>query len=196
MISGTPVQTQTPEYGREFMLSEEGRALVQAHIEQTRIENPEKFMPSLPARHKRATRQYRALQTVEQPKPAPSVIEVPSSSSTDTDFYKNREADGPWQNRAYCINEDPEKYFIHESITGAQKTAAIHAARLSCLKCVVKTDCLIEALGASDNGIWGGHTGEERTGIKQKNQVGLYSVLDNELLSKAITDMLKPKLRR
>lgn len=65
-----------------------------------------------------------------------------------------------WRDDAACRREDPELFFP----VGTRGPAArqIEQARAVCAGCPVRSDCLLEALAAGVEGIWGGLTEDER----------------------------------
>jgi WhiB family redox-sensing transcriptional regulator len=68
---------------------------------------------------------------------------------------------GDWRVRAACRDVDPDGLFVR----GAEQ----HRAKLVCMGCPVRTECLAEAL---DNrigfGVWGGMTERERRALLRR----------------------------
>jgi WhiB family redox-sensing transcriptional regulator len=72
-----------------------------------------------------------------------------------------------WTVRAQCRDEDPELFFPPGSFRTAHEQ--MERARLVCMQCPVIQPCLELALfTASDYGMWGGTTPEERTAIRRR----------------------------
>jgi WhiB family redox-sensing transcriptional regulator len=71
-----------------------------------------------------------------------------------------------WVHHARCRDEDPELFFP----VGTTGPAAlqIDAAKLVCLSCVVREDCLEWAMATGqDAGVWGGLSEEERRALRR-----------------------------
>lgn len=68
---------------------------------------------------------------------------------------------GNWRARAACRDEDPEQLFVR----GAEQ----HAARMVCVGCRVRTECLAEALDRKiEFDVWGGMTERERRALLRR----------------------------
>lgn len=69
-----------------------------------------------------------------------------------------------WRDRALCLDEDPELFFPLG--VGAKARMQTRRAKAVCARCPVRKECLAEAtkLGMND-GVWGGTSEFERTGI-------------------------------
>src|SRR5712691_4980816 len=66
-----------------------------------------------------------------------------------------------WSNRAACRTADPDALFVEGS---AQKQA-----KLVCLSCPVRTECLADALdNRVEFGVWGGMTERERRALLRR----------------------------
>ncbi|MQA09196.1 MAG: WhiB family transcriptional regulator [Pseudonocardiaceae bacterium] len=75
------------------------------------------------------------------------------------------EATGPsqsdWRVRAACRDEDPEELFVR----GAEQ----RKAKVVCVSCPVRTECLAEALdNRIEFGVWGGMTERERRAVLRR----------------------------
>ncbi len=70
-------------------------------------------------------------------------------------------ADVDWSARSACAGADPDELFV----TGA----AQHAAKAVCGRCVVRTECLADALdNRVEFGVWGGMTERERRALLRR----------------------------
>ncbi|AHH93666.1 WhiB family transcriptional regulator [Kutzneria viridogrisea] len=68
---------------------------------------------------------------------------------------------GDWRIRAACRDEDPEQLFVR----GAEQ----RKAKIVCLGCPVRTECLAEALdNRIEFGVWGGMTERERRALLRR----------------------------
>lgn len=66
-----------------------------------------------------------------------------------------------WRVRALCRDADPDELFVR----GADQ----NRAKLVCMGCPVRTECLAEALDSRiDFGIWGGMTERERRALLRR----------------------------
>ena len=64
-------------------------------------------------------------------------------------------ADPDWPTRGACRDVDPESLFV--------VGAAQHKAKMICMGCPVRMDCLADALDSrTEFGVWGGMTERER----------------------------------
>ncbi|AOS61084.1 WhiB family transcriptional regulator [Actinoalloteichus hymeniacidonis] len=68
---------------------------------------------------------------------------------------------GDWRIRAACRDEDPDQLFVR----GAEQ----RKAKLVCLGCPVRTECLAESLdNRIEFGVWGGMTERERRALLRR----------------------------
>lgn len=69
-----------------------------------------------------------------------------------------------WMSEGACLAEDPELFFpVGE---GGANTVQVEQARSICERCQVRSECLRFALANRvKNGIWGGHTEQERVAM-------------------------------
>lgn len=68
---------------------------------------------------------------------------------------------GDWRVRASCRDEDPDQLFVR----GAEQ----RKAKLVCMGCPVRTECLAEALDSRiEFGVWGGMTERERRALLRR----------------------------
>ncbi|TDQ04790.1 WhiB family transcriptional regulator [Labedaea rhizosphaerae] len=75
------------------------------------------------------------------------------------DLETDQSAD--WRVRASCRDEDPDGLFVR----GAEQ----RKAKLVCLACPVRTECLAEALdNRIEFGVWGGMTERERRALLRR----------------------------
>ena len=66
-----------------------------------------------------------------------------------------------WTLRAACIPGDPDALFV--------QGAAQHQAKIVCMGCEVRTECLAEALdNRIEFGVWGGMTERERRALLRR----------------------------
>ena len=84
-----------------------------------------------------------------------------------------------WRHRAACRDVDPELFFpIGET---GPALLQIEEARVVCLRCPVRRECLDWALepgnGVTD-GVWGGLSEEERRQLRRRGRVLAASTLD------------------
>ena len=72
------------------------------------------------------------------------------------------ESDGrDWMVRGACNSGDPDALFV--------QGAAQHRAKIICMGCEVRTECLAEALDRGiEFGVWGGMTERERRAILRR----------------------------
>ncbi|MFC5290782.1 WhiB family transcriptional regulator [Actinokineospora guangxiensis] len=71
------------------------------------------------------------------------------------------EAQVDWRVRATCRDEDPDGLFVR----GAEQ----RKAKLVCVACPVRTECLAEALdNRIEFGVWGGMTERERRALLRR----------------------------
>ncbi len=66
-----------------------------------------------------------------------------------------------WRSRANCLGKDPELFFPAAE-RGPVYEAQVAAAKAVCAHCLVRAECLAEALVRLPHGIAGGLTAEER----------------------------------
>lgn len=68
---------------------------------------------------------------------------------------------GDWRASASCRDGDPDRLFV--------RGAAQREAKLVCLSCPVRTECLAEALDHRiEFGVWGGMTERERRALLRR----------------------------
>ncbi|WP_020497233.1 MULTISPECIES: WhiB family transcriptional regulator [Sciscionella] len=81
-----------------------------------------------------------------------------------------------WRSLASCRDTDPDELFVRG---GAEQ----RKAKMVCMSCPVRTECLAEALDRRINfGVWGGMTERERRALlRRRPEVGSWQ----ELLSSA-----------
>ena len=66
-----------------------------------------------------------------------------------------------WTEKASCRNGDPDALFV--------QGAAQHQAKVVCQGCIVRTECLADALdNRIEFGVWGGMTERERRALLKK----------------------------
>ncbi len=66
-----------------------------------------------------------------------------------------------WSSRAACRTSDPDALFV--------QGAAQNRAKLMCLSCPVRTECLADALdNRVEFGVWGGMTERERRALLRR----------------------------
>lgn len=71
------------------------------------------------------------------------------------------EQQGDWRVRAACRDENPDQLFVR----GAEQ----RKARMVCVGCPVRTECLGEALdNRIEFGVWGGMTERERRALLRR----------------------------
>ncbi len=76
-----------------------------------------------------------------------------------------------WVHYARCRDEDPELFFP----VGTTGPAAVQidAAKLVCLECDVRMECLEWAMAtAQDAGVWGGLSEDERRALRRARRRG------------------------
>jgi WhiB family redox-sensing transcriptional regulator len=77
---------------------------------------------------------------------------------------------GDWRLTAACKGEDPELFYPEGR--DAEKIRLTRAAKVICARCAVVSECGSDALGeASQYGIRGGLTEEERRNIKSRRRI-------------------------
>jgi WhiB family transcriptional regulator, redox-sensing transcriptional regulator len=91
-----------------------------------------------------------AMNTAVVTTPAPRVISL-VGSHTESD----------WTARAACRDTDPDELFV--------QGAAQNRAKTRCFGCVVRTECLADALdNRVEFGVWGGMTERERRALLRR----------------------------
>lgn len=74
-----------------------------------------------------------------------------------------------WQDRAACLDVDPELFYSPEGERGASRRAREDRAKAVCSTCPVLLRCRREALDTSEPyGTWGGLSETEREAIRQR----------------------------
>ncbi len=84
---------------------------------------------------------------------------------------------GDWRINASCRDEEPDQLFVR----GAEQ----RKAKLVCLGCPVRMECLAEALdNRIEFGVWGGMTERERRALlrRRPDVTSWYELLDNARL--------------
>lgn len=88
-------------------------------------------------------------------KPLPRDPEVPNLSPLLSAWE--------WQQHGNCVGENSETFFLPEGSRMAAKQRRETEAKLFCLACPVREQCLAHALSVpEDYGVWGGMTADER----------------------------------
>lgn len=73
-----------------------------------------------------------------------------------------------WQDSALCAQVDPELFFADKG-----DWAKTVRAKLVCVKCPVKDECLAYALRNNEiHGVWGGTTSEQRKRLRSQHRAG------------------------
>ena len=74
----------------------------------------------------------------------------------------NREERPTWQDQANCMGVDPDLFF-------PERGASTREAKEVCRGCVVRTECLADALdNRIEFGVWGGMTERERRALLRR----------------------------
>lgn len=103
----------------------------------------------------------------------------------------------PWQVRGVCNDDPTEIYYAYEGHWGAPLEDAAREARMSCVACFVKTNCLRYAIeNGEEYGIWAGFTGEEIRSIRRSNRQSQYLRMDDSELENTIREKLNPGLKK
>ncbi|HSP37828.1 MAG TPA: WhiB family transcriptional regulator [Frankiaceae bacterium] len=89
--------------------------------------------------------------------------------------------EGDWTARAACRDIDPDELFV--------QGAAQNRAKTRCLGCVVRTECLADALdNRVEFGVWGGMTERERRALlRRRPDIGSW----RELLESARSESVR-----
>ncbi|TCP56885.1 transcription factor WhiB [Tamaricihabitans halophyticus] len=97
---------------------------------------------------------------------------------TDESVEVSAATEADWRVKAACRDEDPEQLFVR----GAEQ----RKAKVVCVSCPVRTECLAEALdNRIEFGVWGGMTERERRAVlRRRPEVSSW----RELLSEARRD--------
>src|SRR5947209_9387119 len=83
------------------------------------------------------------------------------TSSTRTIDLVGTSVEGDWTARAACRDIDPDELFV--------QGAAQNRAKTRCMGCVVRTECLADALdNRVEFGVWGGMTERERRALLRR----------------------------
>jgi WhiB family redox-sensing transcriptional regulator len=95
--------------------------------------------------------------------PTPTVPTAsPATKRTGSAQFVGPIADGDWTARAACRDVDPDELFV--------QGAAQNRVKTRCFGCLVRTQCLADAL---DNhvefGVWGGMTERERRALLRRH---------------------------
>lgn len=93
----------------------------------------------------------------------------PATSRTGLMVGSRTESD--WTTRAACRDTDPDELFV--------QGAAQNRAKTRCFGCVVRTECLADALdNRVEFGVWGGMTERERRALlRRRPEVASWRVL-------------------
>src|SRR4051812_12134399 len=84
-----------------------------------------------------------------------------TSSSTKGASLIGSTVEGDWTARAACRDIDPDELFV--------QGAAQNRAKTRCFGCVVRTECLADALdNRVEFGVWGGMTERERRALLRR----------------------------
>ena len=76
------------------------------------------------------------------------------------------EGEHQWSKWAECAKPGAPGMFPNDS-----DSSGVEAAKATCANCPVRSECLAEALGRGEQwGVWGGHTADERTYRRSRNQ--------------------------
>lgn len=92
-----------------------------------------------------------------------SALPVSTLLCTQPDDLWTDEDDGllGWQERALCAQTDPEAFF-------PEKGGSTREAKLVCMRCDVRSECLDYALQHDERfGIWGGLSERERRRLRR-----------------------------
>jgi WhiB family redox-sensing transcriptional regulator len=96
--------------------------------------------------------------------------------------------DSQWASRGACRNVDPESLFV---IGAAQ-----HSAKIICMSCPVRVDCLAAALDTrTEFGVWGGMTERERRALLRRRP-DIRSWRDVLSSSRGVEEYVRPPSRR
>lgn len=77
-----------------------------------------------------------------------------------------------WWEDAACRTADADLFFTPEGVTKEQRRTAERRAKLICLRCPVRQDCLEAALEQEESyGVWGGMSARERKRRFAKDRV-------------------------
>src|SRR3954447_7586927 len=107
---------------------------------------------------------------------------LPSRTSTShTVDLVGTTVEGDWTAQAACRDIDPDELFV--------QGAAQNRAKTRCLGCIVRTECLADALdNRVEFGVWGGMTGRGRRALlRRRPDVGSW----RELLESARAESLR-----
>ena len=98
-----------------------------------------------------------------------SALQIPSNGEfamgglTHLGAGASSNPDLSWQERALCAQTDPEAFF-------PEKVGSTREAKIVCLSCDVRSECLEYALGHDERfGIWGGLSERERRRLKRRS---------------------------
>lgn len=79
-----------------------------------------------------------------------------------------------WRTNANCGDADPEIFFAEGNKAPGKEMTRL--ARAICQECVVRVDCLDEAVSKKEAyGIWGGLTPAERVASERKSRTARFS---------------------
>ena len=77
-----------------------------------------------------------------------------------------------WRERAACRDVDDPDAFFPTAEAGPERDAQVTAAKAVCARCVVRAECLAEALSRIPYGIAGGLTEHERRRLRTRGAEG------------------------
>jgi WhiB family redox-sensing transcriptional regulator len=103
--------------------------------------------------------------------------------STRTIDLVGTSVEGDWTARAACRDIDPDELFV--------QGAAQNRAKTRCLGCVVRTECLADALdNRVEFGVWGGMTERERRALlRRRPEVGSWKGLLESARTQSVRDI-------
>lgn len=88
-------------------------------------------------------------------------LQTPTRTAATTPSLVGSTVEGDWTARAACRGIDPDELFV--------QGAAQNRAKTRCLGCVVRTECLADALdNRVEFGVWGGMTERERRALLRR----------------------------
>jgi WhiB family redox-sensing transcriptional regulator len=91
------------------------------------------------------------------------ILQNPARTTTNsrTSGLIGTVVEGDWTARAACRDTDPDELFV--------QGAAQNRAKTRCFGCVVRTECLADALdNRVEFGVWGGMTERERRALLRR----------------------------
>jgi WhiB family transcriptional regulator, redox-sensing transcriptional regulator len=89
-----------------------------------------------------------------------TIVALPPATSR-TGLMVGTRTESDWTTRAACRDTDPDELFV--------QGAAQNRAKTRCFGCVVRTECLADALdNRVEFGVWGGMTERERRALLRR----------------------------